>query len=320
MSAGEEARTMRAWAIEAYGGPEQMRIMELPVPVPSAHEVLIRMAGAEIGDWDILVREGGWPMGPPFPLVLGLAGSGTVAAAGREVAGFDVGTPAYVYSYPLYHNGAWAEFMLVPASYLASPPASMDLTRAAAVPIAGLTAHETLTDILAVRRGDVVLITAAAGGVGHLAVQIASRLGARVVATASRRSRDFVRALGAEEVIDYTTEDLVEAVRSRYPEGVDKALNGVEGETADQVVRALRKGGSMVDITGSASFVRPDANVDTQYVVRADAERLARLARMIDDGHLRVEIQEVFPFERAPQALETIEAKHVRGKLVLEIA
>ena len=134
-------------------------------------------AGAEIGDWDVLVREGAWPMERPFPLVLGLAGSGKVAALGREVTGFAERESVYVYSYPLYDNGAWAEYMLVPASYVARAPASLDLTRAGGVPIAGLTPHESLTDILEVQQGDVVSITAAAGGVGHLAVQIAARLG-----------------------------------------------------------------------------------------------------------------------------------------------
>ncbi len=169
--------TMRAWAINAYGGPEQMQLMELPVPEPGPDDILIRMAGAEVGDWDILVRDGSWPMGRPFPLILGLAGAGRVAALGRGATDFDEDDPVYAYSYPLYDNGAWAEYMLVPTSYAARTPASIDLTRAGGVPIVGLTAHESLTDLLEVHRGDLVLITAAAGGVGHLAVQIASRLG-----------------------------------------------------------------------------------------------------------------------------------------------
>jgi len=312
--------TMRAWAIDGYGGPERMRLRTLPVPEPGPRDVLIRMSGAEVGDWDILVREGEWPMGRPFPLVLGLAGAGTVAALGGEVAGFAKGNSVYAYSYPLYHNGAWAENMLVPASYVAHAPASLDLTRAGGVPIVGLTAHETLTDILAVQRSDVVLITAAAGGVGHLAVQIATRIGARVVATASRRNHDFVRALGAEAVIDYTAEDIVAAVRARYPGGVDKALNGVSGEAANQVVRTLRQGGRMVDLTGSVSEVPSGVCVDREYVVRADGNRLAQVARMIDDERLTVEVQDLIPFERAPDALELVQAKHVRGKIVLEIA
>jgi NADPH:quinone reductase-like Zn-dependent oxidoreductase len=310
---------MRAWAIHAYGGPEQMRLVQLPVPQPGPRDVLIRMLGAEVGDWDILVREGGWEMGRPFPLVLGLAGSGRVAAVGREVTGFADNDPVFTYSFPLYDNGAWAEYMLVPATYVARAPAALDLTRAGGVPIAGLTAHETLTSILEVERGEIVLITAAAGGVGHLAVQIAARLGARVAATASRRNHDFVRALGAETVIDYTAEDVVAAIYDRYPNGVDKALNGAEGEAADQAVRALRDGGWMVDLAGSVSVARAGVRVVTDYVVRADADRLARLARMIDERQLTIEIQDLFPFELAPRALEVIQAKHVRGKIVLKI-
>lgn len=317
---GTTKTTMRAWAIDAYGGPERMLLVELPVPEPQPRDVLIRMHGAEVGDWDALVREGEWPMERPFPLVLGLAGAGTVAAVGREVTCFAESDPVYAYSYPLHHNGAWAEYMLVPASYVARAPASLDLTRAGAVPIVGLTAHETLTDILEVRQGDVVLITAAAGGVGHLAVQIAAGLGAHVVATASRSNHDFVRALGAETVIDYMAEDIVAAIRARYPDGVDKALNGVTGEAANQVVRTLRDGGRMVDLPGSVSVMRSGVRVDTEYVVRADADRLTRLARMIDDGRLTVEIQDIIPFERAADALEVVLARHVRGKVVLKIA
>ncbi len=311
---GIKKTTMRAWAINAYGGPERMRLVELPVPPePGPRDVLIRMHGAEVGDWDALVREREWPMERPFPLVLGLAGAGTVAAVGREVTGFAESDSVYAYSYPLYHNGAWADYMLVPASYVAGAPASLELTRAGGVPIVGLTAHETLTDILGVHQGDVVLITAAAGGVGHLAVQIATGLGAHVVATASRRNHDFVRALGAKTVIDYTAEDVVAAIRTLYPDGVDKALNGVGGETANQGVHTLRDGGRMVDLTGSASVVRPGVRVDTEYVVRADADRLAGVARMIDDGRLTLEIHEVFPFERAPDALEVVQARHTHG-------
>jgi NADPH:quinone reductase-like Zn-dependent oxidoreductase len=309
---------MHAWAIDAYGGPERMRFVELPVPTPDAREVLIRMQGAEVGDWDIMVLAGEWSMERPFPLVLGLAGSGRVAALGRDVNAFGDDDPVYVYNYPMRHHGAWAQYMLVPSSYVAHAPTSIDLTSAGGAPIVGLTAHETLVDILQVQRGDVVLITAAAGGVGHLAVQIAAHLGAHVVATASRLNHGFVRGLGAETVIDYRAEDIVAAVRTRYPQGVDKALNGVAGETANQAVSLLRQNGRMVDLTGSATLTRLGVQVDTEYVVHADAGRLTRLARMIDDGELRVVIQDVIPFERAPDALDLIKTKHVRGKIVLE--
>ncbi len=310
--------TMRAWAIEAYGEP--MRLMNLPIPQPRQGDVLIRMHAAEVGDWDDLVRAGGWPMERPFPLILGLGGAGVAAVVGKDVTRFSETDSVYAYSYPLYDNGAWAEYMLVPESYVAAAPTSVDLTHAGAVPIVGLTAHETLTDILRVQRGDVVLITAAAGGVGHIAVQIAAQLEAHVVATAGKRNQEFVRSLGAEAVIDYTAEDLVSAIRAHYPRGVDKALNGVADEAANDVVQTLRDGGHVVDLTGTASVRRPGVRVDTDYVVKGDGNRLSRLARMIDDGRLKIVIQEVFPFERAPEAVKVVQAKHVRGKVALQIA
>jgi NADPH2:quinone reductase len=309
--------TMRAWAINAYGEP--MQLMELPVPKPGPGDVLVRMHGAEVGDWDEYVRVGGWPMERPFPLVLGLAGAGTVDAVGTAVKDFAKDDPAYAYSYPLYDNGAWAEYMLVPLSYAAPPPAALDLTRAGAVPIVGLTAHETVLDILKVQKDEVVLITAAAGGVGHLAVQIAASVGAHVVATASRRNHDFVSALGAEMVIDYTSQDVVKTILARYPGGVDKALNGVSAEAANQIVWALRDGGLVVDLPGSISAVRSGVRIVSDYVVQGNGARLGLLSRMIDGGHLRVEIHKVFPFERAPEALDMVLGKHVRGKVALEI-
>ena len=231
---GTRKATMRTWAINAYGGPERMQLMELPVPEPGPGDMLIRMAGAEVGDWDILVRDGSWPMGRPFPLVLGLAGSGTVTALGRGATGFDEDHPVYAYSYPLYNNGAWAEFMLVPTSYAARAPAALDLTRAGGVPIVGLTAHETLTDILEVHRGDVVLITAAAGGVGHLAVQIASSLGGRVVGTASRRNAEFVRGLGGRD------RDRLHDARPRRGDPPAIPMASTRRSTASRVKRPTR--------------------------------------------------------------------------------
>lgn len=308
---------MRAWAINDYGEP--MQLMDVPVPLFGPDDVLIRMHGAEVGDWDDLVRAGEWPMERPFPLVLGLSGAGTVAAVGHNVERFEKDDPVYSYSYPLYNNGAWANFMVVPQSYVALAPASMDLKQAGTFPIVGLTAHETLMDILRIKEGEVVLVTPGAGGVGHLAIQLAAHAGAHVVTTASKRNHDFVLALGAETVIDYTKENIIDSVRARYKNGVDKVLNGVEGETADLVVETLHDGGHMVDLTGSVSVSRTGVRIVRDYVVRADGGRLQLLAEMIDNKELQVEIQEIFPFERAPEALETVLNRHGRGKIGIAI-
>jgi NADPH:quinone reductase-like Zn-dependent oxidoreductase len=314
---GSSNMTMRAWTINDYG--EAIRMRELPLPRPGPGDVLIRMHGAEVGDWDELVRTGEWPMERPFPLALGLAGAGTVTSVGKDVKGFTEDDPVYAYSYPLYDNGAWAEYMLVPESYAAPPPPVLELTRAGAVPIVGLTAHETLLDILDVRKEEVVLITAASGGVGHLAVQLARHLGAHVVATTSRRNIDFLEELGAETVVDYTSEDVVQAIHARYPKGVNKALNGVSGAAANQYVAVMAGGGHMVDLPGAITARRPDVRIDTDYVVRGDGARLELVSDLIDAGTLRVEVIEEIPFERAPDALEKVLSKHVVGKIALKI-
>jgi NADPH:quinone reductase-like Zn-dependent oxidoreductase len=324
-------KQMRGWAVERFGDPSRddslISLEELPMPECDRHDVLIRMHGAEIGDWDAIVARGEWSVERPFPIVLGLAGAGIVAAVGEDVAGLEKGAAVYTYSHPLahrgcrarHHNGAWADYMLVPFDRVALAPTSLDLTHAGAVPIIGLTAHEALVDVLKVTKNDVVLVTAAAGGVGHLAVQIAAGLGARVVATARTQNPEFLRALGAEVVIDYTREDFVEATRKLFPEGVDKALNGVDGETADQVVKAVRPDGHVLDLTGSATASLPDGRVDTDYVVRPDRARLTTLAGMFDRGELRLDVAHTIPFAQAKAALAEVMEKHVRGVVALKI-
>jgi NADPH:quinone reductase-like Zn-dependent oxidoreductase len=311
--------TMRGWAIRAYG--EKMVLMDdLPVPAPGPRDVLIQMRSAEVGDWDELVRTGEWDMQRPFPLILGLAGAGRIAAVGAAVTAFSVNQDVYAYSYPLHDNGAWAEFMLVPETYVAPIPASLTPVEAGGVPIVGLTAHETLTDVLHVSQGDVVLVNAAAGGVGHIAVQLASGLGAQVVAAASRRNHDFVAGLGAAAVIDYdATGDVAQAIRDQYPGGVDKALNCVSGKAANDYVAALKDGGKMVDLPGAVSVQRAGVNIVSDYVVRGNGARLAEVTRLLDTGALRLVVQEIVPFDEAQRALDLALAHHVRGKVVLQI-
>jgi NADPH2:quinone reductase len=324
-------KLMGAWAIQHFGDPAGRRLPlsleRLPIPKVEPDDVLIRMHGAEIGDWDALVASGEWSVDRAFPIVLGLAGSGSVVAIGKDVVGLAKGDRVYTYNHPLSHkgcpsrghNGAWAQTMLVPFGRVALAPTSLDLTHVGAAPIVASTAHEAIVDMLKVERHDIVLITAAAGGVGHLAVQIAARRGARVIATARTKHHEFLRSLGAEVLIDYAREDLVEVTRATFPAGADKALNGVGGETANRVLRAMRPQGHVVDLTGSATDSVPDVRVETNYIVKPDRARLATLARMFDGGELRLEIAHVVPFARAPSGLAEVLAKQVRGVVVLQI-
>jgi NADPH:quinone reductase-like Zn-dependent oxidoreductase len=310
---------MRGWAINGYGS-EMVLMDDLPVPTPGPRDVLIRMRSAEVGIWDELVRTGARDVQRPFPLVLGLGGAGTIVAAGEEVKGFAEGEYVYAYSYPLADNGSWAQYMLVPDHYVARVPTSIAPMEAGGLPIAGLSAHEAMIDLLDIQEDEIVLVSAGAGGVGHIAVQIASLFGARVGATASRRNHEFLADLGAEAVIDYTEEDdLTRAILKVFPGGVDKVLNCVRGEDANDYVWTLKDGGKMVDLPGSVSVDRPAVQIISDHVVRGNGARLAELARLFDDGALQVALHDMVPFADAQDALDEVLTGHVRGKVVLRI-
>jgi NADPH:quinone reductase-like Zn-dependent oxidoreductase len=311
--------TMRGWAIRGYGD-EMVLMDDLPVPTPGPRDVLIKMFSAEVGIWDEMVRTGEWDMQRPFPLVLGLGGAGSIVALGAEVKDFAAGQYVYAYSYPLADNGVWAEYMLVPDHYVARVPTSIAPIEVGGLPIAGLSAHEALIDLLDVKENEIVLVSAGAGGVGHIAVQIASLFGARVGATASRRNQDFLADLGAEAVIDYAEEDdLTHAILEVFPGGVDKVLNCVRGEDANDYVWALKEGGKMVDLAGSVSIDRPAVEIISDHVVRGNGARLAELARLFDDGALQVAIHDIVRFADAQDALDEVLTGHVRGKVVIRI-
>jgi NADPH:quinone reductase-like Zn-dependent oxidoreductase len=309
---GKPCKTMRAWTIDGDGDPERMQLRELPVPLPGPRDVLIRMCSAEIADRNGIPHDAGW-VDRTLPPILGVAGAGRIAATGSEVTGLAEGDAVYACG-----RGAWAEYMCVPAAHVAPVPASLDLACAGALPVAALIALQTLEEILDVRRRDVVLVTAASGGVGHIAVQVAKRLGASLVAMTSATDRRFVEGLGADMVIDESSRDFVAAIHSRYPDGVDKVLNSIPGATANAAGRALRQGGHMVDLTGTATFAAPRMRIEVEHIVQPDPDRLSRFARLVDDGRIVVEVAQLMRFEQAPEALTRARGTHVRGTIGLQ--
>jgi NADPH:quinone reductase len=306
---------MRAVAIERYGGPEEMAVVERPEPEPGEGEVLVRVEAAGVGLWDAKVRRGEIG-GDEFPLVLGWEAAGSVARVGRGVEGFAPGERVITYA---YRRGAYAEFVATPADQAAAAPTAVGSTEAAALPVSGIAAHQAVTEELDVRAGERVLITAGAGATGVFAIQLAAARGAAVIATASERNRAFCESLGATQVIDYTREDLGDAVRSRFPEGVDALLECVGGENFDRSLRAVRRGGRAVGLVDEPPGGAPDGVRVSTMFGRPSASRLAELARLVDAGRLRMEVQETFPLAFAARAHAMIEAGHARGKVVLTV-
>ncbi|HEY0513327.1 MAG TPA: NAD(P)-dependent alcohol dehydrogenase [Thermoanaerobaculia bacterium] len=321
---------MRAVAIDGYGGSDRLQVREVPEPVePGPGQVRLRVRAAGINPVDWKLRRGSLRLVMPakFPLILGHDVAGEVEAIGPEVTRFQPGDAVYggLDLRPL--GGGYAELALARESSLAAMPRTLSFEEAAALPVAGLTALQALRDKAELAAGETALINGAAGGVGHLAVQIAFAMGARVTGVASRRNLDFVRSLKAREAIDYEEEDfagrdgawdvIFDAVGNRSYQDCEPALarDGGIYVTTSVGPRPFLNGvltslGGLLGQKKRARFI----------IAKHNAPDLEILAHLVDQGRLRPEVQEVFPLERVAAAHDLSEAGHVRGKLVLRVS
>ncbi|MGP3770160.1 NADP-dependent oxidoreductase [Streptomyces sp. SDT5-1] len=308
---------MRVITQHTTGGPEVLTIVEAPEPRPLPTEVLVRVRAIGLNPLEARLRAGEFPLIGPPPFVLGWDISGVVeqAQTGRFRPGDEV------FGMPLFPRAAraYAEAVSAPALHLAPKPASLSHVEAAALPIVGLTAWQGLVDLGGVTEGDRVLVHGGGGGVGHVAIQIAKALGAHVTATAGRSKREFVEALGADEVIDYTAVDFAETVRD-----IDVALDTLGGDTAARSLPVLRPGGHLVtavaddDVELAARFESAGMRF-SGIAVDPDPVALRGLVTLVEQGELRVHVQETFPFERVADAHRLLDEGHLQGKLVLTI-
>jgi NADPH:quinone reductase-like Zn-dependent oxidoreductase len=317
-SSKESGASMRAIAVTDVGGPDRLQLMDLPVPEPAAGEVLVRVEAAGVNEVDGMFREGYLDSGAR-PLVMGSDLSGIVERVGPDVTDLEPGDG--VFGYKLLGNGTYAEYATMPAAWIARKPASLSHEEAAALPCVGLTALQCL-ETLRLAPGEVLVVTAAAGGVGSVAVQVAAARGVRVIGTASARNREYVLDLGAEAFIDYTASDWVAAVRDLHPGGVDAVLTCRGGETKRRSPGALRDGGRFVWMTGEEKAGPPmERGIAGAYTGGSPSrETLVALAGEADDGRLRVFLEHVFSLHEAAAAQERVATGHVRGKLVIAVA
>lgn len=317
---------MRAMVIDAFGGPENLHLAEIPAPQAGAGEVLVGVACAGLNPVDWKVCEGRFAHDFPhaFPLVVGRDVAGTVDALGAGVTSFAPGDRVWGMGQGPRgaQAGSFAERVALPADQLAPMPAALDFASAASVPLAALTAWQALFDAAGLAAGQTVLVQAGAGGVGGFAVQLARHAGARVIATAGARNHDYVRGLGAETVIDYAREDFVGAVSRLVPGGVDVALSTVYGETHRRCYEAVRRGGFVVSITGG-----PDDDLAARHGVRqaritcaADGRELEAITSLFDAGALVAPAITVRPLAALPDAFRESIGGHVRGKIVIDVA
>jgi NADPH2:quinone reductase len=315
---------VRAIAIDEFGGRDNLREMDLPTPRVGPDVVLIRIRAAGLNPVDWKLREGGLEPAFPhvFPVVPGWDAAGTVERVGPAVTRFQPGDEVFAYCRKHFvGEGTYAEYVAVPDGFVAPMPSSLDFAQAAAFPLTGLTARQALVEAMGLHQSETVLIHAAGGGVGGFAVQIANRLGARAIGTASAEKHAHVRDLGATETIDYAREDFVAAVREAVPGGVDVVFDTIGGETLEQSIDALRDGGRIVSIAEPpAGEHYSQRGIQAHYMfVRPDGGALEALGAMADDGRLRVHLEQTWPLQEAAAAMERLEGGHVTGKLALTV-
>ncbi|MER5637592.1 NADP-dependent oxidoreductase [Kitasatospora sp. NPDC002227] len=307
---------MRVVTQKRFGGPEVLEVAEAAKPVPGVGEVLVRVKASGLNPVDAAVRSGFLPLLGEAPFTLGWDVSGVVEAVGPG-AGFAVGEE--VFGMPNFPRaaGGYAEYVAAPAGELVRKPAGLDHPEAAALPLAGLTAWQSLVGAARVAEGQRVLIHRAAGGVGHLAVQIAKARGAYVIALASAAKHAYLRGLGADEVIDYRETDFTEVLS-----GLDVVLDSAS--QGDRSLQVLREGGVLVSIMQHhdqelAARVRAAGRRFEGVSVVPDAAGLAELAALVEAGRLRPTVAEALPLAEVAKAHGLLDGGRTQGKIVLTV-
>jgi len=319
-----KATTMQAVALDKFGGPETLKMHNIPIPELDDDEVLIRVEAAGVGAWDPLEREGRFVeiMGikPKFPYVLGTDGAGTIAEIGKDVKDFKQGDRVYALELANPKGGFYAQYTAVKAANVSLIPGQLTVEQAAVLPSDALTALTGLEKVLGLKSGESLMVYGASGGIGHLALQLAKRLGAKVFAIASGDDGvEFARKLGADIAVDGHGDDVLNAAKDFAPDGFDAALVTAGGDKTNRALSAMRKGGRVAYPNG----VTPEPTVSDGVAAEAyDGETnptlINKLNQLIDSGPFEVHVHRTFRLQDAAQAQEALGEHHL-GKIALRI-
>lgn len=317
---------MKAIAIDRFGGIDELKLQTLPVPEIGPDEVLIRVEQASLGSWDVEEREGKYAeyLGEPtFPYVLGWEGAGRVVSVGEQVSRFKKDDQVYAANFPKHNGGGfYATYVAVKADCVSQIPADLPIDQAAVMTIDAITALTGLDNVLGLKQDESLMIFGASGGIGHMALQFAKQVGARVFAMASGDDGvELVQKLGADAVVNGRREDVVKAAKDFAPEGFDKALATAGGEVADRALTTVREGGRVIYPNG----VVPKPNVKTGVNLRnydmlpVGRESIGKLNRLIETGPFKVHIGGTFSPDEIMKAHRALN-EHYLGKLALRFA
>lgn len=308
---------MCAVVIENYGEATVLQYKEVEVPTVGADELLVRVQSAGVSPFDIHVRDGWYKESfYSLPMILGWELSGTVVAVGPKVTKYKIGDEIFAYPTGYRIGGSYAEYNVIKESEAAHKPTSISHHQAASCTMNTLTAWQALFDVANLTQGQRVLIQGAAGGVGHLAVQLAKWKGAYVIGTASTRNAEFLAEIGVDEFVDYTKTTIDKA----GIEPVDVVIDGIGGDVLKQSFSVVKKEGlvvTLIDFEGIKAAESYDVNGKSVFVL-PNSEQLSEIARLLDEGILKPHIAAVLPLHQAAKAHQLVELGHTRGKILLE--
>lgn len=315
---------MKAVIINDFGGTEKLEIADVPKPEPEEGEVLVRIKAAGVNPVDYKIRSGLYKGRMPIemPVILGWDVAGIVEKNGFGASRFDPGEEVFAYARrKIIKNGTYAEYICLPESFLAYKPKSLSFEEAAGVPLAGLTAFQSLLQKGKLMKNERVLILGATGGVGSYAIQIAKNVGASVVAVASKKNIAYAISLGADDFIDYSEGKIKEEIEQRFPDKFDLVFDCVGKEMLDQAYEFVAPGGRLVSILGQVNQEKAEKYkvLFSYHFVEPNVKNLNQLTSWIGEGKFKVHLDEVFSLEEAAKAHKQIESGHTKGKLVLTV-
>ncbi|MEP7014704.1 MAG: NADP-dependent oxidoreductase [Verrucomicrobiota bacterium] len=313
-----EKPMMKAVVIRAYGGSEALKFEDVLRPEPKDDEILVRVLAASVNPVDVAICKGYLAelIGNKFPLILGMDAAGMVEKTGAKITKFKVGDPVFAF-FTLADEGGYAEFVVAKEDEVAPKPKAVTYAQAAAVPAAGSTAWQAMVDTAKLSAGQTVLIHGGSGGVGHFAIQIAKARGAKVIATASTANQEFLKQMGADQVVDYTKAKFEDVAKD-----VDVVLDAVGGETLKRSYGVVKKGGIIVTIVDEPDAAELTARGIRGVTLRASpkASVLEELGRLIDAKKITPVVSQTFPLSEVAKAHEQIATRHTRGKIVFQVA
>ena len=310
----KDATTMKAIVVSQPGGPEQLRLEDVPRPEPQPDQILIRVLAAAVNPVDAFIRAGRFG-GTKAPFTPGMDVAGIVEKSGASVRKFKPGDAVYAYL-SFNEQGGYAEFCLARENEAALKPKNINFEQAAAVPLAGTTAWQALIDTARLEKGQTVLIHGGSGGVGHFAIQIAKARGAKVIATASTANQELLKQLGVDEAIDYTRTKFDDVVHD-----VDVVLDATRTDALQRSYRVVKRGGFIVTITGAPDPAELNKRGlrGSSLMAHPDGHVLEELTKLIEAHKVMPLVSQTFPLAEASKAHQQIETRHTRGKIVLKV-